>query len=327
LYSAISVCYNRVVDERSFVEQKQDRWQRLSDALDTVARLGPGALDRAEMEVVGRLYREVVSDLSVARTQKASEELVWRLNDLAGRAHGYIYSKPRPRLSGVFSFFFEGFPRVFRSKLAYAAVSAIIFAVGYACGPQIVGATPELFGEMLPQGVGSGPTTIPDPAEMSGFLVTNNVKVGIIAFAGGITAGVLTSVVLFFNGVLLGVVAACCVPLRGQTAFWALILPHGIIELTAVFICGAAGLVVGSAIIAPGNVRRADAIRLAAGIAVQLFAGTLPLFIAAAIIEGFLTPSPIQPWMKLSFAGVTAVALLLYLGLAGTNGCRERSET
>ena len=125
------------------------------------------------------------------------------------------------------------------------------------------------------------------------------------------------------NGVVLGVVATLFAPLMGQARFWSYILPHGIIELVAIFICGGAGFMIGSSIIAPGNLRRGDAIPLAAGQALRLFGGSLPLFVVAAIIEGFLTPSALPPWSKLTFAGVTAIGLVLYLGFAGSG---ERVE-
>jgi uncharacterized membrane protein SpoIIM required for sporulation len=97
----------------------------------------------------------------------------------------------------------------------------------------------------------------------------------------------------------------------------ALLLPHGFIELTAIFVCGGGGLMMGGALIAPGNLRRADAIRLAAGRALKLFAGALPMFVVAAIIEGFITPSPIPAFGKLAFSGLTLLGLVFYLGFAG----------
>ncbi|MCL5103793.1 MAG: stage II sporulation protein M, partial [Armatimonadetes bacterium] len=159
---------------------------------------------------------------------------------------------------------------------------------------------------------------VPDPAQMSSYIMTNNIKVAIISFAGGITAGTITVFEMIQNGAVIGVVATVGGAAMGQARFWSYILPHGIIELTAIFICGGAGFIIACAIIAPGNLRRSDAIRLASGKALRLFTGTLPFFVVAAIIEGFITPSVLPTWSKLTFAGITAIGLILYLGFAGT---------
>jgi len=121
------------------------------------------------------------------------------------------------------------------------------------------------------------------------------------------------------NGLVIGAIATIAPRIMGHALFWSYILPHGVIELVAIFICGGAGLMIASAIIAPGNARRADAIRLVAGDALRLFAGAVMLFVIAALIEGFITPSVLPVWSKLIFAGLTAVALLLYFGFAGSS--------
>jgi len=171
--------------------------------------------------------------------------------------------------------------------------------------------------------------TPPDPALMSSFIMTNNIRVGIYSFAAGVTAGLLTLYIIFSNGLMIGAVAATAAPSMGQLKFWSLILPHGLIELTAIFICGGAGLMIGSAIVAPGNLRRADAIKIAAGKAVRLFAGTLAMFVIAGTIEGFISPSVLPPQAKMLFGALTGIALILYFGFAGRSRqtCHsERSE-
>lgn len=308
------------MDERSFANQKQESWQRLSDTLDGARKHGTGSLSKDQLRSLADQYRALLSDLSYARTQQASDDLVNYLNEIASRAHGFLYTSPAARARGIVPFFVREFPALFRSTLAYTLTAALIFFLGWA----VPVFDPETRDSVIPQeitrpegGEDRSPLADIDPAMISSFIMTNNIQVGIIAFAGGVTAGAYTVKELFNNGLVIGSVAEKAAPVMGAKAFWSLILPHGVIELTAIFICGGAGLMLGAAIIAPGNLRRVDSLKLAGGRAIRLFAGAVMMFVIAAIIEGFITPSPLPASFKLTFAGATAVALILYLGFAG----------
>lgn len=310
------------MDERAFIDHRRDSWNRLSQSLEIATKRGPRALDRKSLEALAADYRAVVSDLASARAQDASDNLIAYLNELSGRAHGVLYSGRGARIGGVGAFLLRDFPQVFRRTFRYTLAAAVIFFISWGLGAYEVKTDPDVARYVIPEKLTKKDMgheiTIPDPAKMSSFIMTNNIKVGILAFAGGVTAGVVTVFEMVQNGLVLGVVATAFAPLMGHTRFWSYILPHGIIELVAIFICGGAGLMIASSIIAPGNMRRADAIPLAAGQALKLFGGSLLLFVVAAMIEGFLTPSAIPPWSKLAFAGVTAIGLVMYLGFAGS---------
>ena len=94
--------------------------------------------------------------------------------------------------------------------------------------------------------------------------------------------------------------------------FWSLILPHGIIEITAILIGGAAGMLIGKALIAPGQLSRSDALKRAGSDAIRLLLGTIPLFIVAGFTESFITPSALPAYVKLAYAALTAVGLAVY---------------
>lgn len=314
------------MDEARFVEQKKESWDQLSEALDRVRLKGAISLTREQLRSFGAGYRALVSDLSFARTQGASDGLVTYLNELAGRAHGVVYAAKSAPIRGITPFIFRDFPALFRRTINYTLVAAMVFFMGWA----VSATSPEIRDSVFPGEVtkpakdaGSSFSGI-DPSVLSSFIMTNNITVGITAFAGGITAGVYTIYELAKNGLVIGAVATKAAPVLGQVRFWAYILPHGIIELTAIFICGGAGLMIGAAIIAPGNLRRVDSVRLAAGKALKLFAGAVVFFVVAGIIEGFITPSKLSSMMKLGFAGFTAIALVLYLGLAGRGSTSEQ---
>lgn len=309
------------MDERAFVEQKKPGWEELSQALDEVRAHGAKKLTREQLSLIGGRYRALVSDLSFARTQQASDGLIIYLNELAGRAHGVVYVSRGAKLRGIVSFFFTDFPALFRRTMNYTLVAAMIFGLGWAMSAT----SPEIcdfaYPGQIPKPQKSSRSDSPifgiDPSVLSGFIMTNNIKVGIHAFAGGITAGAYTIYQMGENGLVIGAVATKAAPVMGALKFWSLILPHGVIELLAIFICGGAGLLMGCSIIAPGNLRRVDALRLAGIDALKLFGGAVMMFVIAGTIEGFVTPSQLPAWSKLTFAGLTAIALVAYFGLAG----------
>ncbi len=145
--------------------------------------------------------------------------------------------------------------------------------------------------------------------------MTNNIQVAILAFAGGLTLGILTVYLLINNGIILGALAAIYYQHGHSYDFWAYIVPHGMIELTAIFIAGGAGLLMGYKILVPGVFSRAMQLRRQALRSVQLLLGTVPLFIIAGTIEGFITPSPIPLDAKYAVALLTVIALVTYIGV------------
>jgi uncharacterized membrane protein SpoIIM required for sporulation len=147
----------------------------------------------------------------------------------------------------------------------------------------------------------------------SSFIMTNNIRVSFLAFALGITAGVGTVYVLFYNGMIIGALTAVVISGgESQASFWAMILPHGFIELTAIFISGAAGLMIGKAILIPGRLKRKDSAVKAAKKAAYFIPAIVIMLIAAGIIEGYFTPLKLSPVIKLMFAFVTLAGMVVY---------------
>jgi uncharacterized membrane protein SpoIIM required for sporulation len=155
-----------------------------------------------------------------------------------------------------------------------------------------------------------------DAPLMSASIMTNNIQVAFLAFAGGITFGLLTVYVLIYNGIIVGAIAALFWHYDKTYEFWAYIVPHGMIELTAIFIAGGAGLLMGYRLFVPGPYSRAYQLKENAKRSVQLLLGTIPLFIIAGVIEGFITPAAISFEAKYFVAALTVVGLLLYIGIA-----------
>ena len=152
---------------------------------------------------------------------------------------------------------------------------------------------------------------------LAACVMANNISVAFSAFALGITAGVGTCYVLLFNAMMVGGFAAHFANHGLSYAFWSFIAPHGVLEIMAVLIAAAAGLRLGISLAVPGRVTRLASLRIGAREAVLLVLGTIPMFIVAGTIEGFVTPShlPGAPKIALGLAtGGTALACLLLLG-------------
>ena len=127
------------------------------------------------------------------------------------------------------------------------------------------------------------------PGEQAQFttgVFTNNIQVTLAAFAGGVTFGVLTGVMLIFNGVLLGTIGGLMIGAGNWRGFLELVTGHGVLELSCIVVAGAAGLRLGWALVSPGYRTRADSARLAAREAVAIALGTAPWLVAAGIVEG-----------------------------------------
>jgi uncharacterized membrane protein SpoIIM required for sporulation len=152
-----------------------------------------------------------------------------------------------------------------------------------------------------------------DSSIMSAGIMTNNIKVAFLAFAGGVTFGLVTVYMLVYNGIIVGALAAVFWHQGMSYEFWAYIVPHGMIELTAIFIAGGAGLLMGYKLFVPGRFTRGYQLKEQAKRSVQLLLGTIPLFVIAGIIEGFITPAAIPLPAKYMVALLTVFGLILYM--------------
>ena len=237
------------------------------------------------------------------------------------------------RFGALFRFFASGYPALVRAEAPMMFLSAFLLfggaglgAVVYAMDPDARGVLiPEQHAEMTPderiaeeemgEGHGSG-----EAAQFSSFLFTHNIQVTFMVFALGITAGIGTAALLFANGVPLGALAVEYHQSGDGVFFWAWILPHGIPELTAIVVAGAAGLILARGILAPGRRRLKDALTHEARRAARLVVGTMPVLILAGLIEGTISQmhAPGMPyWAKLVFAAIVGVALYAWLLRAG----------
>jgi len=323
---------NRFVDERTPV------WTRLEQLLRRVDQEGLSSLHLAGARELSKLYRAVSSDLIRARTEQVNASVVDYLNDIVARSYAIIHGTPASTERRILEFFVHGFPRLFRKEWRAIALAAAMLGTGAVVGAVFVAADPQSHGALIPEmhqvhtpgeRVGreelDGGGAAPDQAAaFSGWLFTHNIEVTFVVFALGITFGVGTAALLFYNGVPLGALAMQYHQAGLDTFFWAWILPHGIPELTEVAVAGGAGLIVARGLWLPGRRRRRDALTAEAATAAALVLGGMPILVLAGVIEGTISQihEPVLPYeAKLGFAAVIAAGLYYYLLAAG----RERS--
>jgi uncharacterized membrane protein SpoIIM required for sporulation len=310
-----------------FINERKSAWQRLEGLLHLLDRMTLRRLHREEVRELGRIYRRTASDLAIARAESRDPRLVNYLNSLVIRAHGRIYRSDAQGGRRIRDFFARDFPLAFRRTWRYTATAFGVFLLfsliaffGTRHDPdfsEFAGISP-FFRELVINNRTHWWENLNEANQIgSSQIFTNNIKVTFYAFALGAMFGIGTLYVLAFNGAMFGAILALTYRAGFGNDLLAFVVGHGVIELSCIFIAGGAGLLIGTALLMPGNLSRADAFKSRGMEAVRLIVGCVPLLVIAGIIEGFISPAPIHPAIKFTVAGVTGVALYSYLLLAG----------
>ena len=310
-----------------FINQRKNAWQRLEELLALLDRASLRRLHREEVRELGRIYRRTASDLAIARAESRDPRLVNYLNSLVIRAHGRIYRANAQGGKRLRNFFARELPRTFRRTWRYTGLSfsvffvfALLSFVGTHYDPEfseLVG-VPPAFRELYIETKTPWWESLNDSnQEGASKIMTNNIQVTIYTFAFGAMFGVGTLFFLAFNGANIGSVLALTYRAGFGNDLLTFMVGHGVIELSCIFIAGGAGLLIGSALIMPGDLSRADALKTRGMEAVRLMMGVAVLLVLAGIIEGFISPAPINPRIKFGIAAITGLALYSYLLLAG----------
>ena len=301
-----------------FLESRLAKWKRLEELTARVSRFRLRDLSGEEVREFGRLYRRTAADLAIAREEVRDQRLVNYLNHLVARAHGAIYRSESSGFGVFVSFFRYEFPAVFRNTFRYTMISFAVFMLSAALAYAAC-FFDEGFADRIDPGLREAIASHTNWTEAvnranplaSTSIQANNITVTFVTFAGGLLGGLGTLFALFRNGVLLGTVFELCIRYR----FWEIpifITAHGVIELTAIFIAGGAGLLVGKALLIPGDMRRIDALVTNGLLAIKLILGTIPMLLIAGLIEGFISPAHILPAYKFSISALSALLMAMY---------------
>ncbi len=314
---------------KDFLESRLAKWRQLEELTARASKYRLTNLTGEEVREFGRLYRRTAADLAVAREEVRDQRLVNYLNHLVARAHGAIYRTESSGFGVFASFFKRDFPRTFRKTFSYTLAAFLVFMLSGALAAAISVADEEFADHIAPHvrhQIVNHIDWTQDINEANPIASTsiqaNNITVVFLAFGGGVLVGLGTLFVLISNGLLFGMAMGLCV----KHQFWTIpifVSAHGVIELTAIFISGGAGFLIGKALLMPGDMRRIDALVTNGLLAIKLMLGIVPMLVIAGIIEGFISPAPIPPVYKLSVSLLTALLLVLYFVAAGRDEAVE----
>lgn len=313
----------------SFVARYKQDWEELERLVQrgrrSVRRLSPD-----ERERLDALYRRTTVHLARAVTLTRDEHLIAYLNGLTASAHSLIYLPPKRGLfEGALWFVCEGFARAIARNGRSHFLSAVLLFGGALLGYYAALSDPLLAHALWPVGDVRQPgsdreqllAVLRSGREQDGgfkflfasFLFQHNLKVGLLALATGILAAVPTIFLMLLNGMLLGVFVAIHHQAGIDAEMWAWLLPHGVTELGAIVLCGGIGLMLGQAVVRPGQSSRKRALLMAGREAVQISIGVAGMLLAAAIIESYIRQSHWTTFERLAFASATALFWVMYI--------------
>jgi uncharacterized membrane protein SpoIIM required for sporulation len=312
------------MDLDRFLATNQPLWDRLAVLASRGSR-GANRLSAQEIDELVRLYQRTSSHLSYVRTYYRDPALTARLTGLVATAGAVVYGTRPKSLRAVGRFFTTTFPAALWHNRRFVGVAAALFyvpaiAVGVwlANSPTAIDAVgpPALREAYLNEDFESYYSSHP-ASEFAAQVTTNNIQVGFLAFAGGILLCVPTAYLLVLNGASVGVPAGLFSAAGQNAKFYGLILPHGLLELTAVVIAGSAGLRLGWSLIDPGDRLRRDAVSEEGRRSVVLVLGLVATFAVAGTIEGFVTGSGLPTFLRVGIGVAVETAFVLYAVVLG----------
>ncbi len=307
----------------TFIKIRKGDWEELENLLAR-AKHRLRRMSGSDLLRMGDLYLAATSDFAMAQRDFPGSPVTDYLNGLIARAHAIIYREPAGSWTRVGQWFRYGFPQAYRDAGGYIALSFAAFAAGAFVSAILVAIHPSAADTLLP-GQAADLRSIMSHHHLwmkantanhpiaANFIMVNNITVALEAFAGGILLGIPAILIEGYNGIMLGTVGTMTGQYGLAAGFWSFVVPHGVIELSVIFMAGGAGLMIGDSILRPGRLRRRDALVRAARHALQLTLGGAALLVVAGTIEGFFSPSDAPDWIKVAVGVLTGILLYSYL--------------
>ncbi len=318
-------------ERHAIVAINAPRWSAFAERLKRIQSGGLKGQDETVVREFVQEYRELTSDLARLRTATRgtdSAELFY-LNRLVASAHSLLYRRRTITLRRIVQYLFGDVPAEIRASFRPIALAAALLFVPLLVTARAIVVKPTLASTLLPASMlaradsgvikaKQGKGYIEDPQVlrpmMASRLVTNNVQVAFMAFAFGITAGIMTVWVLVMNGLSIGAAIGLYMSKDIGHLIFGFIAPHGVFELSAIVIAGAAGLLLAAGMLIPGDRTRRAALAINGRRAIRLVGGCAFLLIFAGAIEGFISPNAsITQTAKFAVSAITAVLLVLYV--------------
>lgn len=303
--------------EVTFIRRNIEKWKETEKMVEQATSLSPDA--------VADVYTDLTADLAFAQTHFPASRITIYLNNLASALHNKIYRNKREKWTRIITFWTQEIPQTMYEARRELRTSFLVFVISVAIGViSTVGDSDfvrlilgDYYVDMTLDNISKGtPMAVYDSSsELPMFLgiTLNNVMVSFRCFAMGILTSFGTGYMLFSNGIMLG---------SFQTFFfqhgllWESMLAiwlHGTLEIWAIIVAGAAGLALGNGWLFPGTYSRMEAFRRGARRGVKIVAGTVPVFIMAGFIEGFITRHTELPdALRLGVILISLAFILLY---------------
>jgi uncharacterized membrane protein SpoIIM required for sporulation len=332
-----------IVDLQQFIERERSSWEELDQVLTRIENETIPLLTLEEVQRLHYLYERTGAGLMKISTFAAEPNLVRSLESLLTRAYAELQTgDSRNYKLSLRRWLFRTFPQTFRRHSRFFWMALLLTIVGGFFGGAAVIFDPDAKAAIAPfpnllqnpaervkeEESKTNPILVTSQSRFSAMLITNNTKVSILALALGVTWGIGTLILLFYNGVVLGAVIFDYVR-AGQSVFlmgW--LLPHGVIEIPAILIAGQAGLLLGQALIGWNSKENlTQRLRSVAGSLVTLISGAALLLIWAGLVEAFFSQyhEPILPYpFKIAFGLFELATLLTFLMFAGRKAVPKR---
>lgn len=316
------------MDLDAYVAAHRREWDRLEELLGRART--PRRLTGPEVEELVDLYQRTATHLSVLQSAGRDPALVAKLSSLVARARGAVTGGRQALWRDGARFLREDFPAVcYRTRwwwlgaMAGFVVVATSFGVFVAHSPQaqLAVAPPDVVKHLVERDFKNYYSSAP-AQDFTSRVFTNNVFVAAQAILFGVLLGLPVLYVLYQNAVNVGV-AGGLMAANGRTGeFFGLILPHGILELTAVFVASGLGLKLGWTVVDPGGRGRADALAEEGRALVVGALGLAVLLLTSGLIEGFVTPSGLPTWLRIGIGVLAEAAFLLWVFVPGRRAHR-----
>lgn len=321
-----------------FRREREATWKALEDVIAAADKRGLRTLSAEQLARLPHLYRATLSSLSVARSISLDRALTEYLENLVGRAYFVVYGTRQHLRHQLRDFVCWKLPATVRRARWHVAAAAIVmlaaaiaafqltaddmdyyyaFAGEMAQGRTPASSTAELREELYRTESGSGVL-----ATFAAGLFSHNSRVGILAFATGFVAGLPTLLLLFYNGLVLGAFVALFHSRGLAIDLLGWMLPHGVTELTAVVLCGAAGFQLAHALVFPGARSRMDSLREHGRAAAVIVVGAIGMLFIAGMIEGVFRQTVTSVPIRYAVVAATSAWWIYYFGFVG----RGRSE-
>ena len=326
------------VTAERFVAKKREGWEQFRHTATRMERSGVAALGPGEIPEFAAQYREVAADLARARTYQVDPRVIAYLERIVSAGHNALYRTRGKERTPLPHYLLRDFPAAVVQSWQYVLLAFVLFMIPAVVGYVMIRERPTLAEEIVSPGMVAraeeagqrelegrtyaqeGRATRPAVAAL---IITNNINVSFGVFAGGLTAGLLTAWLLFYNGMMLGLSLGLFHNYNALGYLVVFVAGHGVLELTAIFISAGAGFRLAKALIAPGDRTRKDALIVEGRIAARMIGAVVTLLAIAGTIEGLLSTSNAPAIWKYGVSAATTVLLVLYFA----NGRRYLRST